>query len=137
VTDVEGELDESDEGSEDEDDLGGTTGAFATLLADTDDADRTSETYFTSVASLLSQTTPAILVEIANTFVDDLNSISLVHQLTGHDFTLTFDESCTKDAYTFVVEGTSRYDSHHFYKVIIDIGASKYLTIRLGQFQTL
>ena len=54
MTDVEGEPDESNEGSEDEDDLGGITGAFATLLADTDDADGTSETYFTLVASLLS-----------------------------------------------------------------------------------
>jgi hypothetical protein len=131
VADVEGEPDESDESSEDEDELGGTTGAFAILLADTDDVDGTSETYFTSVVSLLSQTTPAILVETASTLVDGLNSISLIHQLTGHDLTLTFIESCTEDAYTFTIEGTFRYDSHHFYRVIIDTGALKYSTVRL------
>jgi hypothetical protein len=79
VADVEGELDKSNESSKDEDELGGTTGAFATLLADIDDVDGTNETHFTSIASLLSQTTPAILVEIASTLVDGLNSISLIH----------------------------------------------------------
>jgi hypothetical protein len=138
VADVEGELDdESDESSEDGDELGGTTGAFATLLTDTDDVDGASETHFTSVASLLTQTAPAVLVETANTLVDGLNSISLVHQLTGHDPTLTPDESCTEDTHTFTVEGTSRYDSHHFYGVVIDTGASKYSTAGLGQFQAL
>jgi hypothetical protein len=79
VTDVEGEPEESDESSEDEDELGGTTGAFATLLADTDNIDGTSKTHFTSVASLLSQTAPAVLVETASTLVDGLNSILLVY----------------------------------------------------------
>ena len=137
VAEFEGEPSESGESSEDEDELGGATGAFATLLADTDDTDGTSEAHFTSVASLLVQTAPAVLVETANTLVDDLNSISLVHQLTGRDPTLTPDESCTEDAHTFAVEGTSRYDSHHFYGVVIDTGASKYSTAGLGQFQAL
>jgi hypothetical protein len=137
VADVEGKPDKSDESSEDEDELGRTTGAFATLLADIDDVDGTSETHFTSVASLLSQTAPAILVETTSTFVDGLNSISLIHQLTGHNPTLTLIESCTKDAYTFTIEGTFKYDSHHFYRVIIDTGASKYLTAGLKQFQAL
>jgi hypothetical protein len=79
VADIEGELDESDESNEDEDELGKTTGAFATLLADIDDSDGTSETHFTSVTGLLSQIAPAILVETANTLVDSLNSILLVH----------------------------------------------------------
>ena len=79
MADVEGKPDESGESSEDEDDLDGTTGAFATLLADIDDSDGTSEPHFTSVTSLLSQIAPAILVETANTLVDSLNSILLVH----------------------------------------------------------
>ena len=137
MADVEGEPDESDESSEDKDELGGTTGAFATLLADTNDVDGTGEALFTSVASLLAQTAPVILVETANTLVNGLNSISLVHQLTGHDLTLTPDESCTEDAHTFAMEGTSRYDSHHFYGVVIDTSASKYSITGLGQFQAL
>jgi hypothetical protein len=137
VADVKGEQDESDETSEDEDDLEGTTGAFATLLADIDDVDGTSKTHFTSIASLLSQTAPAILVEIANTLVNGLNSISLVHQLTGRNLTLTLDESCIKDAHTFIIEGTFRYNSHHFYGVVIDISASRYSITGLGQFQAL
>jgi hypothetical protein len=137
VADVEGELNESNESNEDEDELGGTTGAFATLLADTDDVDGTSKTHFTLVASLLSQTAPAILVETASTFINGFNSILLIHQLTGHNLTLTFIESYIEDAYTFIIEGTFKYDSYHFYGVIIDTGALKYLTAKLKQFQAL
>jgi hypothetical protein len=86
------------------------------------------------IVSLLVQIALTILVEIANTLVNDLNSISLVHQLTSHDLTLTFIESCIKDAYTFTMEGTSKYNSYHFYRVVIDTSASKYLIARLGQF---
>ncbi len=78
MADIKGEPDESNESSEDEDELGRITGAFATLLADTDNIDGTSEALFTLVVSLLAQTAPAILVEIASTLVDSLNSISLV-----------------------------------------------------------
>jgi hypothetical protein len=73
-------------------------------------------------------------MEIANTLVDDFNFISLIYQLIGYNLTLTFNELCIKDAYTFIVESTSKYDSHHFYKVIIDISTSKYSITRLEQF---
>ncbi len=58
MAEFEGELSESSKSSEDKDELGGATGAFATLLADTNNIDRTSDTHFTLVASLLAQTTP-------------------------------------------------------------------------------
>jgi hypothetical protein len=70
-------------------------------------------------------------VETASTLVNGLNSILLIHQLTGHDLTLTFVESCIEDAYTFIMKGTFKYDSYYFYKVIIDTSALKYLTIGL------
>jgi hypothetical protein len=73
----------------------------------------------------------------ANILVDGLNSISLVHQLTGQTRTLTPDESFTEDAHTFTVEGTSKYNSHHFHGVVIYPGTSKYSTTRIGQFQAL
>ena len=35
------------------------------------------------------------------------------------------------------MEGTSRYDSRHFYGIVIDTGASKYSTASFDQFQAL
>ncbi len=79
MANVKGEPDESNESSKDKDELSRTTGAFATLLADINNINRTSKALFTLVASLLAQTAPTILVEIANTLVDNLNSILLVY----------------------------------------------------------
>ncbi len=134
MANVKGKLDESNKSSKDKDKLSGITSAFATLLADTNNINRTSKALFILVASLLAQTAPAILVEIANTLINSLNSISLVYQLIGYNPILTTNELYTKDAYTFAIEGISRYNSHHFYRVIINTGTSKYLTTRLGQF---
>ncbi len=53
MAEFEGEPSESGKSSEDKDELGGATSAFATLLADTNDTNRTSETHFMLVASLL------------------------------------------------------------------------------------
>ena len=36
-----------------------------------------------------------------------------------------------EDARTFIVSGTSRYDTNRFYGIVIDTGATKYLTIGL------
>jgi hypothetical protein len=124
IAEIEGELDESGESNEDEDDLSDVTSAFATLLADTDDVKETGTSWFTSVKSLL--TVP--------TLVDDLNSLSLVHQLTGENPTLKPDEPPVKDVYAFAMEGTSRYDSRHFYGIVIDTRASKYLIAGFDQF---
>jgi hypothetical protein len=79
MAEFEGELNESGESNEDKDELGKATSAFATLLVDIDNIDKTSKTYFMSIASLLVQTALTILIEIANTLIDDLNSISLIH----------------------------------------------------------
>jgi hypothetical protein len=79
VADVKGKLDKSNESNKDKDELGGTTGAFAILLADTDDVDGTNKTYFTLVTSLLFQTTLAILVKTTSTLINDLNSILLIY----------------------------------------------------------
>jgi hypothetical protein len=79
MAEFEGKLSESGKSNEDKDEFGRATSAFATLLVDTNNINRTSETYFMLVVSLLVQTAPAILVEIANTLVNDLNSIALVH----------------------------------------------------------
>ena len=38
---------------------------------------------------------------------------------------------------TFTTRSMSRYDSHHFYGVVIDTGALKYSTAGYGQFQAL
>jgi hypothetical protein len=74
---------------------------------------------------------------MANTLVDNLTSLSLLHQLIGKNPTSKPDKPVTEDAYTFTVRGTSRYDSHCFYGVVIDTGASKYSTTGSDQFQAL
>jgi hypothetical protein len=56
-----------------EDELGH---AFKSLLLDTEKV-KDSEQFFTSIKGLL--TAPFILAEIANAFVNDLNSLLLVH----------------------------------------------------------
>jgi hypothetical protein len=116
IAKIEGEPDESGESNKDEDDLGGAINAFATLLANINDIEETRTSWFTSVKSLL----------IALTLVNDLNSLSLVHQLTGENLTLKLNESPVKDVYAFAMEGTSRYDSRHFYEIVINTGTSKY-----------
>ena len=135
MTDIEGEADdESNESNENEDDLSNITNTFTTLLADIDDIKEQFSSWFTSIESLLAALALVILIEMANTLVDDLNSFSLVHQLTGHNPTLTLDELPVEDAHTFAVEGTSRYDSRRFYGIVINIGTSKYLTADFDQF---
>ena len=114
-----------------EDELGH---AFESLLLDTEKVED-SEQFFTSIGGLL--TAPSMLAETASAFVNDLNSLSLVHQLTGENPTLKPDESLVEDAYAFTVEGTSRYDSRRFYGIVINTGASKYSTAGFSQFQAL
>jgi hypothetical protein len=130
VARVEGEP--NDETSEDE--LGDE---FEALLADTvdDEHDEVAGGYFTTIESLL--TSPAISTSTANALVDDLTSHSLLHQLTGEILTPKPDETSIEDPYALLTEGTSRYDSRHFYGVVIDTSASKYSTAGFSQFQAL
>ena len=55
----------------------------------------------------------------------------------GENPILKPDEPFVEDAYAFTVKGTSRYDSRHFYGIVIDTGISKYLTTGFDQFQAL
>jgi hypothetical protein len=84
VADFEGETDDEDcemdidGNNEDEDDLGGLNSAFATLLTE-DKYEEDPISFFTSVQSLLTITIPVALTDTANTLVDDLNTLSLMH----------------------------------------------------------
>jgi len=40
----------------------------------------------------------------------------------------------TKETITFTTKSISKYNSHHFYKVVIDTGASKYSITGYRQF---
>ena len=127
---VEGEL--NDETSEDE--LGDE---FEALLTDiiNNEHDEVASGYFTIIKSLL--TLPVILTSIINALVNDLTSYSLLYQLTGEIPTLKPDETSIEDPYTLLVKGTSRYDSRHFYGIVIDTSISKYSTAGFSQFQVL
>jgi hypothetical protein len=92
-------------------------------------------TWFTTVGGLL--IVLATLTGIANTLVDDLTSLSLLHRLTGETRTLTPGEALIEDTFAFMAEATSRYNSSRFYKVVIDISISKYSIAGFGQFQAL
>jgi hypothetical protein len=134
VANAEGETN----GDASEDELGEE---FEVLLADADVENLDVEppvkgtTWFTTVGGLL--TAPATLTGTANTLVDDLTSLSLLHRLTGETRTLTPGEALIEDTFAFTAEATSRYDSSRFYGVVIDTGASKYSTAGFGQFQVL
>ena len=114
---------------------------FEVLLADTDIENLDVEppvkgtTWFTTVGGLL--TAPATLTGTANTLVDDLTSLSLLHRLTGETRTLIPDKALIKDTFAFIVEAISRYDSSRFYGVVIDTGILKYSIAGFGQFQAL
>jgi hypothetical protein len=74
--------------------------------------------------------------------VDNLNNQALVHQLTAQLPSEQMDNSTddlTDDLTDNLTAGstTNRYDSHRFYRVVIDTGASKYSTAGYGQFQAL
>jgi hypothetical protein len=112
--------------------------AFEALLAETDKGEEYhSDSYFTSVESFLAApTAPAPAIPTTNTLVDNLTSLSLVYQITGENHTLEPTEQI-EDTQTFTVNGISRYDTHRFYEVVIDTGASRFSTAGSDQFQAL
>jgi hypothetical protein len=67
-----------------------------------------------------------ILTSIINALIDDLTSYSLLHQLMGETLILKLNKMLIEDLYALLVEGTSRYDSSYFYRIVIDISVSKY-----------
>ena len=122
-------------GDASEDELGEE---FEVLLADTNVENLDVEppvkgtTWFTTVGGLL--TAPATLTGTANTLVDDLTSLSLLHRLTGETRTLTPSEALIEDTFAFIIKAMSKYDSSRFYRVIIDTSVSKYSITGFGQF---
>jgi hypothetical protein len=112
--------------------------AFEALLAETDKGEEYySDSYFTSVESFLAAlTVPAPAISTTNTLIDNLTSLSLIYQMTGENHALEPIEQM-EDAQTFTVNGISRYDTHCFYGVVIDTGASRFSTAGSDQFQAL
>jgi hypothetical protein len=96
------------------------------------------EHFFTFIKSLLTELIkPIVLTTAISALIDTLNFLAFTHQITGEIPTSELVKEVSKDAYTFIINGTSRYDSRCFYKVVIDIGASRYSTTGLEQFQAL
>jgi hypothetical protein len=48
-----------------------------------------------------------------------------------YNFILIFIKLYIKNAYTFIIKSTFKYNSYYFYKVIINISALKYLIVKL------
>ena len=129
------------EGESDGDGDGQTSDSFNTFLMTTNETDPTNddedsgEGFFTSVDNFLAAPSDAT---IPNAIVDDLTSLALLHELTGENRTVNPDDSVVEDPQTFTTaSGISRYDSEHFYGIVIDTGASKFSTAGVGQFEAL
>jgi hypothetical protein len=75
-----------------------------------------------------------VSTSITNALVNDLTSYSLLHQLTSETLTLKPNEMSIEDLYALLMEGTSRYDSNHFYGIVIDTNMSKYSITGFSQF---
>jgi hypothetical protein len=123
VAKFEGEDDDS------EDELGD---AFVTLLVDTEEEEVLEEhldLYFTSVENLLTELAiPHAGSPHAEVLIKELNNQALLHQLTAQVSKPEEPEETT----TFTTGSMSRYDSHHFYRVVIDTRALKYSTAGYG-----
>jgi hypothetical protein len=53
---------------------------------------------------------------------------SYIYLLTGENYTTESSKPPIEDARTFTVRGISRYNTNRFYGIVIDTGATKYLT---------
>jgi len=69
---------------------------------------------------------------MASDFINNLMNRSYTHLLIGENNTTESDKLPIEDTWTFIVGGTSRYSTNYFYGIIIDTGATKYLTTRLN-----
>ena len=108
--------------------------AFITLLINIKEdkvAKEHSDSYFTSVENLLTEPAiPHARSPHAKVLIKELNNQALLHQLTAQVPKPEEPEETT----TFTTKSIFRYNSHHFYRVVIDTGASKYSTAGYGQF---
>ncbi len=93
----------------------------------------TSSSFFTSVKNLMTEP----VVPHIEALVNELNNQALVHQLMTQAPTEPPGPEEVDDTNNFTTRSTSRYDSHYFYRVVIDTGASKYSTAGYRQFQAL
>jgi len=69
---------------------------------------------------------------MASDLINNLINRSYTHLLTRENHTTESSKPPIEDAWTFIVGGTSRYDTNRFYGIIIDTGAAKYSTTRLN-----
>ena len=75
-----------------------------------------------------------VLITTAYTLIDTLNSLTLIYQITSKTPTSELTKLILEDTYIFITSDISRYDSHYFYRVIINIGVSKYSITSFRQF---
>jgi hypothetical protein len=120
-----------------------TDEAFNALLIDVDEDIHClnsgyNEHFFTFIESLLTEPIkPIVLITTISALINTLNFLALTYQITGEILTSELIKEVLKDAYTFTINGTSRYDSRCFYRVVINTGASRYSITGLKQFQAL
>jgi hypothetical protein len=115
--------------------------AFSTLLIDYKDdssgeeepTDSSAPSFFTLVESLLTE--PAISYAgspYAEVLIKELNNQALMYQLTTQVPINSTKPEELEETTTFTTRSMSRYDSYHFYGVVINTGASKYSTAGYG-----
>jgi hypothetical protein len=110
--------------------------AFEALLADTsEEEEQYSDSYFTSIEVLLTKLlVPYVIIPYIENLASNFNNQALIHRL------ITRLPSELKDILkndltdNFTTRNTSKYNSYHFYKVVINTGASKYSIAGYGQF---
>jgi hypothetical protein len=88
------------------------------------------DSYFTLVETLFttSNLQPPKLLNTASDLINNLINRSYTYLLMGENYTTESSKSPIEDARTFIVGGIFRYDTNRFYGIIIDTGATKYLT---------
>jgi len=91
------------------------------------------DSYFTSVETLFTtcDLQPLKLLNTASDLVNNLINRSYTYLLTGENHTMESSKLLIEDTWTFIVRGTSRYDTNCFYGIVIDTGATKYSTTGL------
>jgi hypothetical protein len=65
---------------------------------------------------------------MASNLINNLINRSYTHLLIRENHTTESSKPPIEDARTFIVRGTSRYNTNRFYRIVIDTGAAKYLT---------
>ena len=103
--------------------------AFNTLLVDIEDF-KEYDSYFTLIETLFTTSNLRLLklLNTASNLVNNLINYSYTYLLIGENYTTESSKLPIEDTRTFIVGGTSRYDTNRFYRIIIDTRAAKYLT---------